>query len=138
MRFVCILFCLCFLCSGVNAEALFNEQGYRIKNYRRATPDVPPAGSLLTTEQLKELIETTSPVLIDVQAITLRPESEEFGIAWLPSKKRWHIPGSTWLPNVGYGELDKRMDAYFRGNLIRLTNGDKNRGIVFAGFLRTN
>ncbi len=124
---------LCMICISltIQAEALFNEQGYRIENYRRATPDTAPAGAILNTDQLKQLIDTTSPVLVDVQAITVRPESREFGIAWLPNKERWHIAGSTWLPNVGYGVLNLQMQTYFRSNLHRLTRGDKQQAIVF-------
>jgi PQQ-dependent catabolism-associated CXXCW motif protein len=112
------------------ADALFNEQGYRIANYRRATPDTAPAGQLITTAQLQRLIETESPLLIDVQAVSVRPESAEFGFAWLPSKARYHIPGSVWLPNVGYGELEPLMQDYLANNLERLTAGDKNRPLV--------
>jgi len=124
---------LCLLCFGPIswAEALFNEQGYRIGTYRRATPDSAPAGQLLTTPRLQELIQKQSPVLIDVQSITVRAETAEFGFAWLPSKTRRHIEGSTWLPNVGYGELDARMKRYFQSNLQRLTKGDKDRALVF-------
>jgi len=119
-KFVLALCLLCFSLT-MSAETLFNEQGYRIKNYRRATPDTAPAGTTLNTGQLKRLIDTTSPVLVDTQAVTIRPESREFGIAWLPNRKRWHIAGSTWLPNIGYGVLDLQMQNYFRSNLQRLT-----------------
>jgi len=129
-KFVLALCLLCFSLT-MSAETLFNEQGYRIKNYRRATPDTAPAGTTLNTGQLKRLIDTTSPVLVDTQAVTIRPESREFGIAWLPNRKRWHIAGSTWLPNIGYGVLDLQMQNYFRSNLQRLTKGNKHQAVVF-------
>ncbi len=116
---------------NARADGLFNEQGYRIKSYRRATPEVAPAGQRLDTAGLQRLISERSPILIDVQAITLRPETAEFGFTWLPSAPRYHIPGSTWLPNVGYGELKPLMFDYLVQNLERLSGGDKSRPMVF-------
>jgi|GEM_PF-287507 len=126
-----VLFTLGGWQTNASAEGLFNEQGYRIKFYRRATPDVAPAGRILDTAGLQQLIRQQSPILIDVQAITLRPETAEFGLAWLPSEPRYHIAGSTWLPNVGYGELQPAMFDYLVKNLDRLSAGDKSRPLVF-------
>ncbi|MCP3672259.1 MAG: thioredoxin fold domain-containing protein [Gammaproteobacteria bacterium] len=131
MRALILMLCMLGLTAAAPAEQLFDEHGYRIKNYRRATPDATPAGTLLTTDQLKRLVDSSAPILIDVQAITVRPETREFGIAWLPDKTRWHIADSTWLPNVGYGELDPQMHSYFEDNLQRLTGGDKQKAVVF-------
>jgi PQQ-dependent catabolism-associated CXXCW motif protein len=49
----------------------------------------------------------------------------------LPSETRLHIPGSTWLPNVGKGKLTPRIDSYFRDNLRLLTGGDHDQPLVF-------
>ncbi|MEW8506410.1 MAG: rhodanese-like domain-containing protein [Candidatus Thiodiazotropha sp.] len=110
---------------------LFSTDGYRIARYRAPLPDDPPAGKRLDTDQLVELMRLGDPLLVDVQAITLRPETEAFGISWLPNKQRWHIPGSTWLPNVGYGRLEPRILAYLKENLTRLTQGYRDRPLVF-------
>jgi len=126
---------LACLLPGLLAAAVeqdfFNAEGYRDKHYRRPTPEVAPAGTTLTTEQLAALIAEESPVLIDVQAITVRSELEEFGLSWLPDSPRHHIEGSTWLPNVGYAELDERMTHFFRSNLDRLSGGDPESPLVF-------
>ncbi|MBT2971588.1 MAG: hypothetical protein B6D72_00780 [gamma proteobacterium symbiont of Ctena orbiculata] len=110
---------------------LFSSDGYRIARYRAPLPAEPPAGKRLDTTQLAELMSGENPLLLDVQAITLRPETEEFGITWLPSGQRWHIPGSVWLPNVGYGRLEPRILSYLKENLARLTQGDRDRALVF-------
>lgn len=112
-------------------NSLFSSEGYRIARYRAALPKTPPAGQRLNTQELVDLISQVRPLLIDVQAITLRPESEKFGISWLPSRERWHIPHSTWLPNVGYGSLEPRMLSYLKTNLQRLTRGDQELPLVF-------
>lgn len=117
---------------SIAAEAgLFNADGYRTARYRRPLPKQPPAGRLLDTESLRRLIATRTPILVDVLAIPVRPETAEFGIAFLPAVPRYHIPGSHWLPNVGYGRLDPIMERYFSRQLQRLTRGDPKQPLVF-------
>src|SRR5260221_8568250 len=48
---------------------------------------------------------------------------------WLPVP-RHDIPGSLWLPDVGRGELSPELEAYFRTNLERGTNGRLDTPIV--------
>lgn len=134
-----ILFLVCSSISGViSASGLsvgdleyIGPNGYRMSHYRAPTPASVPGARTLTTRALLTLIEEKATVLIDVQAVTVRPDVEkEFGISWLPNKTRYHIPNSTWLPNVGYGDLQPNMDRYFRGQLDRLTGGDLHQPIV--------
>lgn len=117
--------------TSANETALFSPAGYRIALYRRALPDEPPAGRRIGTKALAALIEQQAPVLIDVNAIAVRPATETFGRSWLPTKLRRNLPGSHWLPNVGYGRLDPYMLSYFKDHLRRLTGGDTNRPLVF-------
>lgn len=112
-------------------DAIFGADGLRISYYRAPTPQRVPHGTTVDAGELRALMETADPVLIDVQAVVVRPDLEEFGMTWLPGEPRRHLPGSTWLPNVGYGRLEPRMEGYFRDNLARLTGGDKGRAIVF-------
>ncbi len=109
----------------------FSPQGYRIADYRGALPESPPAGRRLDTPALQRLRRESDPVLIDVLAITLRPESADFGLAWLPSAPRQHLPGSVWLPNVGYGRLEPCLRDWFERQLQRLSGGDRKRALVF-------
>lgn len=120
--------------SGLSVGELeyIGPNGYRMSHYRAPTPASVPGARTLTTQALLTLIEEKAAVLIDVQAVTVRPDVErEFGISWLPNKTRYHIPNSTWLPNVGYGDLGPKIDLYFRGQLNRLTGGDPDQTIVF-------
>ncbi len=107
-----------------------DSNGYRIANYRAPTPTSVPHGITITTHELQELIRLQDPVLIDVQAVTVRPETEDFSMSWLPNRARFNLPGSVWLPNVGYGKLVERMDDYFRYHLARVTGGNRDRPIV--------
>ncbi|MBV2122867.1 MAG: thioredoxin fold domain-containing protein [Candidatus Thiodiazotropha sp. (ex Ctena orbiculata)] len=139
MRRLSWLFCVLFLISlfwpiqsiVASESELFSEQGYRITNYRRPLPEEAPAGKRIETEVLADLINQSDPVLLDVLAITLRPESAQFGLSWLPASTRQHLPGSIWLPNVGYGYLEPCMQAWLERTLHRLTGGDLDRAVVF-------
>jgi PQQ-dependent catabolism-associated CXXCW motif protein len=115
---------------GDGTASPFGADGYRHSKYRAPTPATVPNGITVTTQRLQELIRRLEPILVDVQAVAVRPETEEFGFSWLPARQRFNLPGSVWLPNVGYGRLDKRMDDYFRSHLHRLTGGDPDHPIV--------
>jgi PQQ-dependent catabolism-associated CXXCW motif protein len=104
--------------------------GYRLDHYRAPTPDRVPGGVTLDTAGLLELIEREGPVLIDT-APALRTGETDFSGRWLVAEPRRSLPGSLWLPNVGYGSLDAAMERYLRGNLERATGGDRERPLVF-------
>ena len=110
--------------------AYLNPEGYRSAHYRAPTPLQVPHGQTLDTRGLQALLQRERPLLIDVQAVAVRPELAEFGLSWLPSEPRYSLPGATWLPNVGYAQLSPGMDGYFRSQLARLSGGDRSRPIV--------
>lgn len=116
--------------AGLPATAPVAEpDGYRTENYRAPTPAGIAGGSTVTTDQLRALIGTGDVVLIDVLPAQQRPENLPATTLWIP-QPRMNIPGSIWLPDVGRGAISAETDAYFRGNLERLTNGDLGRNVV--------
>jgi PQQ-dependent catabolism-associated CXXCW motif protein len=44
--------------------------------------------------------------------------------------RRNSIPGSFWLPNVGYGRLHPAIEAYFKTQLERLTGGERGKAVL--------
>ena len=107
-------------------------ENFRMDNYRAPTPHCVPNGLTIDTQQLQQLIELKPElVLIDVLSILTRPNTEFGETRWLPGKPRYSLPGSVWLPNVGYGSLDQEMQLYFKTRLNELTRGDKGRPLVF-------
>ena len=122
----------CAVVAMADSGKHFNAEGYRSGHYRSPLPDSVPGGVAISPEQLRQLLlADEAPALIDVQAVTLRKEAAAFGLSWLPSEQRLNIPGSSWLPNVGYGELEPFMQAFFRDNLSRLTADKLDHPIVF-------
>ena len=64
----------------------------------------------MTTAELEELIASARPLLIDVLPAPRAPANRPAGSVWRP-QPRDDMPGSVWLPNVGYGELSAEFDA---------------------------
>lgn len=101
--------------------------GFRIARYRSPVPADVPGGKRIAIEDLDELTRHGA-VVVDVMP------SDGAGLdlatgQW-NTRPHEHIPGSTWLPDVGKGRIDGRLDRYFRGNLDRLTGGDKGRPLI--------
>jgi PQQ-dependent catabolism-associated CXXCW motif protein len=133
MTFLLWSLCLLSPASSSGEQTLFfNPQGYRIDRFRSPVPEFLQGADILTTGELKQLLETKSekpPVLIDVLPTPPKPEGLADTALWLPPT-RYNIPGSAWLPNVGYGQLSDTLEDYFRDNLNRLTQGDKRWPLV--------
>lgn len=104
--------------------------GYRMDRYRTPVPATLEGATVLSTGALAELIPAERPILVDVLPKTRKPKGRDPTQLWM-EPKREHIPGSAWLPNVGYGELSAEFADYFRRELERLTGGDKTKPLVF-------
>lgn len=104
--------------------------GYRTAEYRAPVPATLAGATVLDTAGLRRLIEERRPVLVDVLPKPRPPADRGPGRPWI-EPKRDDIPGSVWLPNVGYGELGPDYRGYFERSLAELTGGDKTRPIVF-------
>lgn len=120
---------------GISASRCKQTTGaptsFRTENYRSPTPACTPYGTTVNTQELRNLLQTTPQMaLIDVLGVMRRPEMDEFDSAWLPSQIRHNLPGSHWLPNVGYAQLDDEMKTYLFVQLQQITNNDPDFPIV--------
>jgi len=104
--------------------------GYRTHDYRAPVPRTLRGARVLSTETAHALWETNAAVFIDVLAQPPRPAGLPPGTIWRP-KPRFDIPGSTWLPDTGYGVLPPVMESYFRDGLRAASDGDRSRMLVF-------
>ncbi|MGH6897467.1 MAG: quinoprotein dehydrogenase-associated putative ABC transporter substrate-binding protein [Geminicoccaceae bacterium] len=111
-------------------ERVPEPEGFRMEAYRAPVPASLAGAATVGTAALQALLETAAPVLIDVLPAPRPPQDRAGARLWRP-KPRANIPGSVWLPNVGYGELSSEFQAYFDANLKRLTAGDRARRLVF-------
>ncbi len=115
--------------SAEERTKLFSSDGYRIANFRSPVPDSFPAGVTVTTPQVQSLLQDPDVVPIDVLPAPVKPRNRPPGLLWLPPT-RYNIPGSAWLPNVGFGALSRELEHYFIMNLEKLSAGDKSRKII--------
>jgi PQQ-dependent catabolism-associated CXXCW motif protein len=102
--------------------------GYRIAHYRAPTPETVPGGQRVSLEDVQRLVAQGA-VLVDVMPSDGAGPDAATGV-WHVPKPRFNMAGSIWLPDVGRGVLTPAMDAYFKSNLARSTDGRQHWPIV--------
>ncbi len=104
--------------------------GYRMNRFRAPTPAGLEGATVVSTDEAQRLWRGDSVVFIDVLPRPPKPENLPEDVIWrVPPRD--NIPGGVWLPNVGFGSLLPKLEGYFRGNLNRLSDGDKDAAMVF-------
>ncbi len=104
--------------------------GFRLNEYNAPVPDSLRGATVLHGGALPAFIATAHPVLIDVLPAPRRPDGMAAGMPWLPLPHQ-NIPGSVWLPDVGRGEIDTTLAAFFAARLAALTARDFAKPLVF-------
>ena len=104
--------------------------GYRMDEYRAPTPATLRGAKVLDTTTVAKLWRDKAALFVDVMPRDVKPANLPAGTLWR-DKKRDDIPGSVWLPNVGYGVLNAQVDGYFRGGLESVTDGRHDAALVF-------
>jgi PQQ-dependent catabolism-associated CXXCW motif protein len=59
------------------------------------------------------------------------PDGAGGGSRWVPHAPRLDLPGSVWLPNVGYGAPEPEIAGWFERQLKRLTAGNPAQPLLF-------
>jgi PQQ-dependent catabolism-associated CXXCW motif protein len=112
-----------------SAEGVSEPDGYRGEPYRAPVPDTLAGATVLTTEMTHELWGKGAARFIDVLPRTPRPANLPEGTIWR-DKPRNTIPGSMWLPNVGYQAIPDVDRSYFLYGLEKATGGDRSIPLV--------
>jgi len=128
-RALLVLFLAVPLLAGA-AEPPPEPDGYRMDDYRAPTPATLAGADVLGTAEAERLWREGSAVFVDVFPRPVRPADLPPGTLWR-DKRRESIPGSTWLPNVGYGALSEDKERYFRRSLDEIADGNVGRRLVF-------
>ena len=116
--------------ASLRAEELVPEpEGYRQDDFRSFVPETVQGARAIDTAEAKRLYDAGGAVWVDVLPQTPRPTNLPAGTIFR-EKPRNDIPGSTWLPDTGYGELAPITETWFRENMTRLTSGDTAKPIV--------
>lgn len=91
-------------------------------------PATIAGGTVVDTAALADLIAERDPVLVDVGPMPHKPDNIAAD-AWVPPPHRT-LPGSTWLPGAGAGDLPPERDVWYRSWLQVLTGGNSTRPLV--------
>lgn len=118
------------LAAGAAAAQVPEPEGYRMDEYRSPVPATLEGATVVGPEEAHALWESGGTAFIDVLPRAPKPENLPEGTIWR-EKPHLSIPGSIWLPNVGYGALHETMHAYFRAGLSAATEGDLSHPVVF-------
>ena len=134
LRFVlaATLFFLIILSHGssVAAAVVPEPEGFRLNQYRSDVPATLRGARAVSSDEAKTLHDAHQTLFIDVLPRPPKPSNLPKGIVWR-DMRRDSIPGSFWLPNVGYGRLHAKVDIYFKAQLVRLTGGDRSKAVLF-------
>ena len=118
-----------FASDPARSEDIAEPAGYRQDDYRSPVPDTLAGGSVVATLQARQIWQEGKTIFIDVLPLAPKPDNLPEGTIWR-EKRRDNIPGSVWLPNVGYGRLHPSMDRWYRDQLEKLTGGDKAKSVL--------
>ena len=130
MRLAAALLAVLALGGPATADPVPEPAGYRTSEYRGPVPDTLTGATVVDTNAAHALWQSGEAAFIDVLPQAPKPETLPPGTIWR-DKPRLSIPGATWLPNVGYGELAEVNVDYFRAGLAAATDGDRDRPVVF-------
>ena len=131
IRFVAVAVLIAAGAGGAQgAEPIAEPDGYRMENYRAPTPATLQGAKVVTTEEAVTLWKDKTAVFVDVLPHDPKPANLPAGTIW-KEKVREDIPGSIWLPNVGYGVINQETEAYFRKGLKSRVGDDLNRKVLF-------
>lgn len=116
--------------STVLAQTVPEPDAYRLDDYRAPVPATLRGAKVVTTAEAETLWRDKKAIFFDVLPQAPKPTNLPAGTVWR-DKPRADIPGSAWLANVGYGEINAETEAYFRKGLEQNGVASKDQAILF-------
>ncbi len=112
------------------AERHFDPQsGYRISRYRAPVPERVEGAQSIIADDVDGIVAEHGALLIDVMPSDGAGLDRHTG-EWRMMKPHLNIPGSHWLPDVGFGEADPLLQRYLEDSLADLTGGNKAHPLI--------
>jgi PQQ-dependent catabolism-associated CXXCW motif protein len=104
-------------------------KAYRNENYRSPKPATLRGARVVSTFEAQAIWKEGSAAFIDVLPRFPPAPNLPVGTLWR-GQHRFNIPGSTWLPDTGYGDLSPAAEAYLKMGLERIAGGDRAKPLV--------
>ena len=120
---------LCGLSLAASGDTVPEPSDYRMEEYKSPVPASLKGARVVSTGEAAQLWRDKGALFFDVMPRLPKPDNLPAGTVWR-DKVRMNIPGSIWLPNVGYGALPVETAAYFRAALALHTGGDPARPVL--------
>ena len=118
-------------CGAHNNGAVSEPPGYWIGPINAPVPKTLSGGVVVRgAHQLQALLKRGGAIIVDVSNAPRRPKDLAPGAPWLPLPHR-AIPGSLWIPGVGFGEIPVAVDDFYRQRLAAATNEHLARPLIF-------
>ena len=110
------------------AQTVPEPRNFRMSEYRAAVPQTLTGATVIDATEAEQLWRDGTAVFIDVLPRPERPAELPPDTYWR-APERLAIPGSTWLPNTGYGALAPDVQAYFAAGLEAV--GEETTPVIF-------
>ncbi len=130
MRATIALLGLSALAFGAPSAEVPEPASYWTGPMHGEVPATLAGARVVGTGELTTLLQSGTVVLVDAAAPEHRPADLPTDVLWSPPAHPV-IEGSVWLPGIGAGEIDAVTNAFFEGELARLTGNSLDRAIVF-------
>ncbi len=101
---------------------------FRDRDYRAPVPRTLKGARVVTTAEAEAIWKRHTAAFVDVLPRPPKPKLPPDTL-WL-DHPRHDIPGSIWLPDVGYGALAPAMQTYLRQGLVKASGGDRTKPLV--------
>lgn len=112
------------------AEEIPEPDGYRLEEYDAPVPAKLTGATLVDALDVKQFLDNKSGVVFDVIPEHRKPDFLPENQIWIPPEHKG-IPGSVWLPDIGYGVLSEVTTEYFKKNIEKSTDSNFDFPIVF-------
>jgi len=121
-------FAFAFLTGAASAEVP-EPHDYWMGPMHSEVPATLSGARIVDTKSLAVILDQGKALLIDAAEVPHRPENLPQNAIWKPVHQ--HIEGSVWIPGIGAGKIEARLETYYRERLKALTANDQNHLIVF-------
>ncbi len=125
---------MCCLLSGsvslASASDVDEPNDYRMEDYDAPVPSLLTGATLVDAFEVKRLLEEHNALVIDVIPEHRKPDFLPENQIWIPPAHKG-VAGSIWLPDIGYGVLSEATEKYFKNNLEKYTDSNKDHPVVF-------
>jgi PQQ-dependent catabolism-associated CXXCW motif protein len=124
-----LLAIVAFGASAQAQELVLEPEEYRTEEYRAPVPETLTGARVITTAEAETIWRAKTGLFVDVLPRAPKPSNLPAGTIWR-DRPRHNTPGSTWLPDTGYGKLAPATEDYLRQGVAHAVAGNRAALVV--------